>query len=73
MTERAVVSELNARVWTLDVAVGDAVEADDTLMMLEAMKTEIPVTAPCAGTVRAVLVAEGDLVAEGQKLLMLEA
>lgn len=73
MTERAVVSELNARVWTLDVAVGDAVAADDTLMVLEAMKTEIPVVAPCAGTVQAILVAEGDLVAEGQRLLTLGA
>ncbi len=71
MTERTVASELNARVWTLDVAAGDAVEMDDTLMVLEAMKTEIPVVAPCAGTVRAVLVAEGDLVAEGQKLVTL--
>ena len=71
MTERTVVSELNARVWTLDVAVGDTVAADDTLMVLEAMKTEIPVVAPCAGTVQAILVAKGDLVAEGQKLVML--
>lgn len=71
MTERTVLSELNARVWTLDVAVGDMVAADDTLMVLEAMKTEIPVVAPCAGAVQAILVAEGELVAEGQKLVTL--
>ena len=73
MTERAVLSELNARVWTLDVAVGDTVAADETLLVLEAMKTEIPVVAPCAGTVREILVAEGDQVSEGQKLMTLDA
>lgn len=72
MTERTVRSELNARVWTLDVAVGDTVAMDDTIMVLEAMKTEIPVSAPCAGVVSAILVAEGDQVAEGQKLVTLD-
>ena len=72
MAELKVLSDLNAKVWQIEVAVGDAVEAEATLMILESMKTEIPVDAPRAGTVKAILVAEGDPVEEGQTLAILE-
>ena len=71
MSERAVVSELNAKVWAIEVGEGDQVETDDTLIVLEAMKTEIPVVAPCPGTVKAIFVAKDDVVSEGQALVML--
>ena len=45
------------------VAVGDEVEASRPLVVLEAMKMEMPVTAPFAATVTAVHVAAGDRVA----------
>ena len=41
----------------------------DTLIVLEAMKMEIPVMAPRAGTVKTVLVEERQQVAEGQPLV----
>ena len=44
-----------AVVLSLGVQEGDAVEAGDRLAVLEAMKTELPVLAPCAGVVREVL------------------
>lgn len=44
---------------------------DDTLLILESMKMEIPVVAPKAGTVEEVRVAETELVQEGQVLLLL--
>ena len=72
MAERTVTSHLNARVWSIEVAVGDQVDEDDTLIILEAMKTEIPVSAPAAGVVRAIAVVQGDQVSEGQLLLTLE-
>lgn len=72
MAEIKVLSELNARVWKIEVAVGDTVEADDTLLILESMKTEIPVDAPRAGRVAAILVVEETPVAEGQVLVVLE-
>jgi acetyl-CoA/propionyl-CoA carboxylase biotin carboxyl carrier protein len=50
------------------VAPGQAVERHAVLVVLEAMKMQIPVTAPQAGQVRAVLVAEGDSVTAGQPL-----
>ena len=53
------------------VAPGDAVEARQPLVVLEAMKMETPLVAPYAGTVAAVHVAEGDRVAGGASLVEL--
>ncbi len=72
MAEVTVRSELNAVVWKIEVAVGTAVGADDNLIILEAMKMEIPVAAPRVGTVKAVLVEERQQVAEGQALVVLQ-
>jgi len=52
-------------------AVGDAVDAGDVIVILEAMKMETEVRAPHAGTVAAVSVKEGDSVAVGDTLLSL--
>ena len=71
MAEVTVRSELNAIVWKIEVAVGATVQAGDTLIVLEAMKMEIPVAAPCGGTV-VVLVEEKQQVAEGQPLAILQ-
>ena len=65
-------SEVTGTVWKLEVAVGDRVEAEQTLVVLESMKMEIPLTAPRAGTVAGLLVQEGEAVAEGQDLVVLE-
>jgi acetyl-CoA carboxylase biotin carboxyl carrier protein len=72
MAEITVRSDLNAIVWKIEAAPGQAVNADDTLIILEVMKMEIPVAAPRAGTVTAILVKEKDEVAEGQALALLQ-
>ena len=72
MAEVKVSSELNAIVWKIEVAAGAAVNAGDTLIILEAMKMEMPVAAPRAGTVKAVLVEEKQQVGEGQPLAILQ-
>jgi biotin carboxyl carrier protein len=72
MAEIKVPSELNAIVWKIETAEGSAVGEGDTLLVLEAMKMEIPVMAPRAGTVKTVLVAEKQQVAEGQPLINLQ-
>ncbi|MGZ8687856.1 MAG: ATP-binding protein, partial [Gaiellaceae bacterium] len=56
----------------VDVAPGDAVEARQPLVVLEAMKMETPVAAPFDATVTAVHVASGDQVARGTVLVELE-
>jgi biotin carboxyl carrier protein len=72
MAQTKVLSDLNAMVWKIEVQAGQRVNAGDTLIVLEAMKMEIPVTAPRAGVVTAVLVAEKQMVAEGEALAVLE-
>jgi biotin carboxyl carrier protein len=51
---------------------GDQVSEDDSLLILESMKMEIPVTSPEDGVVKEVCVIEGALVAEGDVTLILE-
>ena len=55
----------------LDVLVrpGDVVEQGQTLVLLEAMKMELRITAPQAGTVSAVHCRAGETVDRGQKLV----
>ena len=65
-------SEIYAIVQKVEVAEGAEVAADDTLIILESMKMEVPVTAPAAGRVRQVAVAEGDSVEEDDLLVVLD-
>lgn len=51
---------------------GAHVEPDDELLIMESMKMEIPVGAPCGGIVREVHVAEGAAVQEGDLLVTLD-
>ncbi|MEO8352347.1 MAG: urea carboxylase, partial [Chthoniobacteraceae bacterium] len=61
-----------ANVWQVLVAPGTRVAVGDKLVVLEAMKMEIPVTAIEAGVVREILCAPGKQVAPGQALCLLE-
>jgi biotin carboxyl carrier protein len=72
MAEMRVRSEIAGSVWKLEVTVGDAVAADDPLLILESMKMEIPLLAPRAGVVKEILVAEGEPIAEGEVAIILE-
>ncbi|PQZ94749.1 acetyl-CoA carboxylase biotin carboxyl carrier protein subunit [Arthrobacter sp. MYb227] len=66
-------ADMAANVWKILVSPGDVVEEDDTLLILEAMKMEIPVTAEDGGKVLEILVAEGESVAPGQPLFSFES
>lgn len=72
MGDVAVRAEFAAVVLTLSVAAGDRVEADQELLVLESMKTEIPVAAPSAGRVAEVRVQPGQAVEERDLLVLLE-
>jgi acetyl-CoA carboxylase biotin carboxyl carrier protein len=67
-----VAAQITGTVWKVQVQVGDRVEPDQTLVILESMKMEMPVEAPQAGTVTAVHVQEGQAVEEGAPLVTIE-
>jgi acetyl-CoA carboxylase biotin carboxyl carrier protein len=64
-------AEVGGSVWKIEVTVGQAVVEGDTLLVVESMKMEIPLTAPFSGTVREIRVAESDMVDEDQVLLVI--
>ena len=73
MNKIQVFSEVTGNVWKIECAVGDRVTKDDTLMILESMKMEIPVETTCTGTVLEVLVTEQDPVEENQVVAIINA
>ena len=56
------------KIFKVEVKVGQAVKAGDSIVILEAMKMEIPVVAPEDGTVASINVAVGDAVESGDVL-----
>ena len=68
----ALASPMPATVTSLSVAVGDQVKAGDVLVVLEAMKMELPIKAPRDGRVKAIACRTGELVQPGIPLLELE-
>ena len=65
-------SEIAGNVWKIQTKAGDKVEFEGELMILESMKMEIPVLSPKAGTVKEIKVAEGEAIAEGQLVAILD-
>lgn len=59
------------KVFQVPTSVGQKVEAGDTVIIIEAMKMEIPVVAPEAGTIASIDVAVGDAVESGAVLATL--
>jgi biotin carboxyl carrier protein len=57
---------------SVDVSIGDQIAAGDQIMTLEAMKMNTVVSAPAAGSVKAIHVSSGDAVEEGQPLLSIQ-
>lgn len=65
-------SQISGTVWQVLVEVGQAVEEDEDLLILESMKMEIPVSAPRAGKVKSIEVNPNQPIQEGQTLVTLE-
>jgi pyruvate carboxylase subunit B len=62
---------VNGAVWKILVKEGDMVEADQQIMILEAMKMEIDINAPVAGKITKILVNNTQSVEEGQTLAII--
>ena len=65
-------AEMVANVLRVQVEPGQDVEPGETLVLLESMKMEIPVVPETGGRVARVAVAEGDVVQEGDLLVVLD-
>ena len=65
-------SEITGSLWKIVKQQGDSVGEEYTLMILESMKMEIPILAEASGTLAAILVKEGEPVAEGQVVAVIE-
>jgi acetyl-CoA carboxylase biotin carboxyl carrier protein len=63
---------LAGNIWTVLVEVGAKVEADDEILIIEALKMENIVYSPVAGTVKDIKVTKGDKVQDGDLLMVIE-
>lgn len=68
----AVASFLSGNVWEVSVKEGQKVEQGDTLVVIEAMKSEVLIEAPVSGEVVQVLCAKGDTVHTGHTLVIVK-
>jgi len=64
-------AQITGNVWKIEKAVGDTVEEEDVILILESMKMEIPVEAPCEGRLSEIRVSEGENVEEGAVLAVI--
>jgi biotin carboxyl carrier protein len=66
-------AEVTGKVWKILLPAGSPVESDETIMVVESMKMEIPVISEDAGEVVELLVGEGDAVEDGQVVAIVQA
>ena len=67
-----VTAPMAGKVIDVKVNVGDTVNEDDDLIILEAMKMEMPIVAPTSGTVKEVKCKKGDSVGADDVLVVIE-
>ncbi|MGY9057979.1 MAG: acetyl-CoA carboxylase biotin carboxyl carrier protein subunit [Alphaproteobacteria bacterium] len=72
MADVTVESEIPGKVLRIEAGPGTVVQEDDPVIFVESMKMEIPIGAPSAGTVKEILVAEGDSIEEGDEVFVME-
>ena len=73
MAKIEVTSEVTGNVWKVQAKVGDVLAEEDVIMILESMKMEIPIEAPCSGRLVEILVSEEDSVDEDQVIAVIES
>ena len=67
----AILTPIPGQIISITVSLGEQVRSGQKLLILEAMKLENSITATMDGTVSKILVAEGDVVNQGQPLIVL--
>lgn len=72
MARIEIASEVTGKVWKIQMPEGSQISVDDSIMIVESMKMEIPVVSTDAGRVLEILVKEGDSVEDGQVVAVIE-
>lgn len=67
-----VTAPITGIVWKILVSVGDSITPEQPLLILESMKMEVPVCAPCDGVVRSIDVAQGQPVEDGDTIATIQ-
>ena len=67
-----ITAPMGGKIIDIKVNVGDSVNEDDEVLVLEAMKMELPVVATASGTVKEVKCSAGDAVEADAVLIVLE-
>lgn len=65
-------SPLAGSIWQLNIDIGDKVEKDDLLIVLESMKMEFNVTSPESGTIKHIFKQQGAIIDAGSPLMIIE-
>ena len=65
-------TEIQAVIWKINVEIGQKVNINDIVVILESMKMEIPLESKYKGVVKEILIKEGDNVNEDQEIIILE-
>jgi acetyl-CoA carboxylase biotin carboxyl carrier protein len=67
-----IVAPMSGNIWKILAKEGDKVNEDDEIVIMEAMKMEIPVTATTTGVVKSLKIKEGDPVEANDVLAEIE-
>ena len=72
MANEKVKAEITGTVWKIVTQPGQQLAEEETILIMESMKMEIPVIAPVKGKLASILVQEGQEISEGQELAVIE-
>ena len=67
-----ITAPMPGKIFEVNVAPGDTVTTDQEVIILEAMKMEMPIVSPTSGTVKSVSCKQGDAVQGGDILVTIE-
>jgi len=69
--KNVIISPISGKVVEIKVSAGDEIKENTIVAILEAMKTQVEIKAGKDGKVKSILVKEGDVVKQGQTLIVL--
>jgi acetyl-CoA carboxylase biotin carboxyl carrier protein len=72
MSRQELKAEVTGTIWKIEAKLGQKLDKEHTVLIIESMKMEIPLVAEDGGTLIEVCVNEGDSVSEGQVLAIIE-